>query len=324
MWATIKLLSMLVMLLCTLTITAIAQPGTPIPSAAAVSDQKLGSVLIFNFYTSSPLNPTTRNTRLSITNTNPTDGVAVHFFLVDGASNSQSDFFTCLLANQTNSFQAGDYDPGTTGYIIAIAVSPTGCPMSFNYLMGDEYVKFDAGHAVSFGAEAIAALYTGTLPGCGGASATLNFDGVSYNQLPRRLMVDQVRSPADNNSMLLIVNRIGGNFLSSQVSTLGTINGELCDDLGSAHNFSFTHNQSQLVSSLSDSFPVTSPLFSSLIPTGRVGWMSFAADATDAALLGVAINFNPALLVKRGGHNLRALSLTTTTSLVIPIFIPSC
>ena len=314
------------LMLCAWTATTVAQPGTAIPSAAAVSDQKLGSVLIYNYYTSSISNPATKNTRVSITNTNATDGVAVHFFLVDGTSGSQSDIFICLVPNQTTSFLASDVDPGSTGYIVAVAVAPTGCPLSFNYLIGDEYVKLDSGHAASFGAEAIAALYTGTLGSCGGtsSSATLNFDGASYNQLPRRLMVDKIRSPADNNSMLLIVNRIGGSLTAGTASAIGTVNGELCDDLGTAHPFNFTHNQTQLVATLSDSFLLTSPVFSSVLPTGRTGWMSFAADTTDAALLGVAINFNTTPSATRGGHNLRALSLTTTTSLVIPIFVPSC
>ena len=326
MWTTIKLASVFGLLLCTLTVTTIAQPGTAISPAAAVSDQKLGSVLIYNYYTSSGLNPATKNTRVSITNTNATDGVAVHFFLVDGTAGAQSDFFICLVPNQTTSFLTSNIDPGTTGYIVAVAVTPTGCPLSFNYLMGDEYVKLDSGHAAGFGAEAIAALYTGTLGSCGGTSvsATLNFDGVSYNQLPRRLMVDKIRSPADNNSMLLIVNRIGGSLMGS-MNPIGTVNGELCDDLGTAHPFSFTHNQTQLVTTLSDSFLLTSPIFSSVIPTGRTGWMSFSANTTDAALLGVAINFNMNSSAARGGHNLRPLSLATSSSLVIPVFVPpSC
>jgi hypothetical protein len=325
MWTKIKSVSVLVIgfMLCAWTATTIAQPGTPISPTAALSDQKQGSVLIYNYYTSSGSNPAAKNTRVSITNTNPTEGVAVHFFLVDGTAGTQSDFFICLVPNQTTWFLTSNYDPGSTGYIVAVAVAPTGCPRSFNYLLGDEYVKIDSGHATSFGAEAIAALYTGTLGSCGGASATLSFDGISYNQLPRRLMVDKIRSPANGNSMLLIVNRIGGNLTSGPSSTIGTVNGELCDDLGAAHNFSFTHNQTQLVATLSDSFLLTTPVFSSVIPTGRTGWMSFAAD-TEAALFGVAINFNTTSSATRGGYNLRTLSLATSSSVVIPIFVPIC
>ena len=324
MWTTIKLASVfgILLLFCAITVPTFAQPGTPISSTAAVSDQKTGSLLIYNYYTSSA-NPSAQNTRVSITNTNSTDGIAVHFFLVIGTSGTQSDFFICLVPNQTTTFLTSDYDPLSTGYIVAVAVASTGCPLSFNYLMGDEYVKLASGHAASFGAEAIAALYTGTLSSCGGNSATLNFDGVSYNQLPRKLMVDKIRSPANNNSMLLVVNRIGGNLVSGTASAIGTVNGELCDDLGAAHNFSFTHSQTQLIQTLSDSFLLTTPAFSSVIPTGHTGWMSFAAD-TDAALLGVAINFNMTSSATRGGHNLRTLSLATLSSIVIPVFIPVC
>ena len=50
--------------------------------------------------------------------------------------------------NQTISFLASDFDPGTTGYIVAIASdTSTGCPINFNFLIGDEFVKAASGFA---------------------------------------------------------------------------------------------------------------------------------------------------------------------------------
>src|SRR5215471_16008067 len=63
------------------------------------------------------------------------------------------------VSNQKASFTTSDADPGTRGYIVAVAVDGlTGCPANFNFLIGDEYVKYASGHAANLGAEAIAAI----------------------------------------------------------------------------------------------------------------------------------------------------------------------
>src|SRR5581483_9172805 len=188
-------------------------PGTSPAAAAALNDQKPGSVLIFPVYTSSLSNPAVENTRINITNTDPSATIFVHLFFVDGSSCSVSDNFICLTGNQTMTINAADIDPGTTGYVIAVAVDATGCPVDFNRLIGDEYVKFQSGHAANLAAEAISAI-AGGLPACSASSATatLAFNDVSYNALPRVLAVDNITSQLDGNSTMLIVDRIGGSL----------------------------------------------------------------------------------------------------------------
>jgi hypothetical protein len=246
-------------------------PGNALPAAAEMSDQKAGSVLIYNVYTSST-DPTKQNTRLNLTNTHPTLPAYVHlFFVAEGCS--VADSYVCLTANQTTSFLASDLDPGTTGYLVAVAVDGIrGCPTNFNYLIGDEYVKFASGHAANLGAESFAAI-AGGLPACDGQSVTaqLNFDGISYNRAPAVLALSNVGSRADGNDTLLILNRIGGN-LGTGAATLGTLFGVFYDDAENALSFSVAGN-CQLRNSITNNFPRTTPRFESFIPAGRTGWL---------------------------------------------------
>ncbi|MFN0107260.1 MAG: FG-GAP-like repeat-containing protein, partial [Blastocatellia bacterium] len=144
-------------------------PGGGFPAAAETSAQKAGSVLVYNIYTSST-DPNRQNTRVNITNSHSRLPAFVHMFFV-AESCSIADSYVCLTANQTASFLASDLDPGVTGYIVALAVDARGCPIDFNYLLGDEYVKFVSGHAANLSALAFAAL-PGGLPLCDGSSVT--------------------------------------------------------------------------------------------------------------------------------------------------------
>ncbi|HQR35494.1 MAG TPA: ExeM/NucH family extracellular endonuclease [Blastocatellia bacterium] len=303
-----------------------AGPGGVIPSAAETSDQKAGSVLIYNVYTSGTTSSNTQNTRINLTNVHSTLPAYVHlFFVAEGCS--IADSYLCLTANQTASFLASDLDPGTTGYLVAVAVDALGCPRSFNYLIGDEYVKFASGHAANLGAQAFSAL-AGGLPACNGNSvtATLSFDGISYNRTPAVLALDNIGARADGNDTLLILNRIGGN-LGIGASTLGTVFGLLYDDAENSLSFSVSGN-CQLRNSLSNNFPRTTPRFESFIPAGRTGWLKVFNQTGAIGMTGAAINFNANASASAGafnqGHNLHTLTLNNGMSYVIPVFPPSC
>ena len=145
-------------LLSALTLSVLAaDPGIPMRngSETSASDQHPASVLFYPIYTSNSTAPATENARLSLTNTGPSE-IAIHLFFIDGASCAPADAQICLTPNQTTAFLASNFDPGTTGYIVAVAVSPvTGWPVSYNYLIGDEYVKFASGHTANLGAQGI-------------------------------------------------------------------------------------------------------------------------------------------------------------------------
>src|SRR5215468_8953213 len=61
-----------------------ADPGQTYPPTSEVSDQKAGSFLFYNFYTSGATSGATANTRVNITNTSSTSSAFVHLFFVDG------------------------------------------------------------------------------------------------------------------------------------------------------------------------------------------------------------------------------------------------
>ena len=300
----------------------------PFPAESEVSAQKPGSILIYNYYSSNAADPGRENTRISITNTDPLLLAFVHLFFINGDSCEVGDLFLCLTPNQTTSFLASDIDPGVTGYLVAVAVNEDfGCPINFNSLIGDAYVKLPTGHAACLNAESIAAVSDEPVV-CDPnnlTTAELLFDGVHYNRIPRTLALSNVTSLLDGNSTFLVLNRIGGN-LGNQAAAIGNFAGWLFDDV--EHRFSFTANGGcQFRRLLSNYFPRTSPRLSQVVPSGRAGWMKFWA-VEDFGLLGAAINFNPyaaALVVPTlGGQNLHKLTLTNAASLTIPIVRPKC
>ena len=306
-----------------------AGPGTLASPQNQLSDQKAGSILAYPIYTSDAANAAAQNTRLAITNTHQSRTAFVHLFFVDGASCSVADSFICLTPNQTAAILASDVDAGTTGYVIAVATDNGGCPINFNYLIGDEYVKLATGHQANLGAEAIAAL-AGGLTACNAASANaaqINFDGVSYNALPRVLAASNLPSRADGNDTLLIVNRLGGN-LATGAATLGTLFGLMYDDAEKVFSFSLPAASCQSRGSLSNDRPRLVPRYEQIIGAGRSGWLKLSGGNNDIGIFGAQINRNANAASNAGafnqGHNLHTLTLTTTQSVTIPIFPPTC
>jgi hypothetical protein len=304
-----------------------ADPGLSIPATSSASDQKAGSLLYYNIYTSSVATPALQNTRFSITNTNDSAGIYVHLFFVDGVACSIADRYICLSRSQTAVALASEQDPGTTGYVVAIATDAEGRPAVFNYLIGDEYVKFDSGHFASLGADAYAKLTPDNVLSTDGSLGAIFFDGLilagSYNQAPRVLALDNIPDRASGNDTMLIVNRIGGN-LGIGAATLSALFGLLYDDAEQPHSFIIVGG-CQFRRSLTNDVPKTTPRFELVIPAGQSGWMKIFSQS-DIGICGVAINRNTAQAANafNEGHNLHALRLSAAANLVIPIFPPGC
>jgi len=318
-------LLMILTALFLVSVTALAaDPGDRFPDESAISDQKAGSVLFYNIYTSDAANSSAENTRINITNTSAFKSVSVKLYLVDGSLCSPADNTICLTPNQTASFTAAEFDPGTSGYIVAVATDANGCPIKYNFLIGDEYVKFASGHVANLGAEAVSGL---NVPPCSEteASYTLNFDGSAYGRLPSILAIDNIASRLDGNNTLLILNRPSGDLMIG-ADRIGAVSGLLYDDKETPFSFSITSNQCQVKFSFGETIPRTAPRFNTVVPAGRTGWVRLNTTS-NTPLLGAVINRNEAANTSPGaynqGHNLHKLRLTNA-SVIVPVFPANC
>jgi hypothetical protein len=316
------------MTLIVLSSTALAaEPGTPFPSTSEVSDQKLGSVLIFKAFTSSAVNPALANTQFSIVNTSQTSPVFLHLFLIDGRDCSVADSFICLTPCQIVCFFASDIDPGTSGYAVAVAVNSDGCPVSHNFLTGSCRVRFPivgahAGqfHEADLGAEAFARI--ATAPECDPASPTavIAFDGVNYNRASRVLVAEPLLSTADA-SQLLVVDRVGGNLVTG-VANIGTIFGIICDD--AENKFSTTFMAGCQFRGDPRDFRTTPPI-NAFLTAGRCAFLDLWA-ASDVGLVGAIFTTYTSgpLAGFSSGKNLAKSTLTSTAFFIIPVFPIGC
>lgn len=321
-------------------------PGSASDAALGrgISENKLGSVLFFNFYTSDALSSQV-NTRFNITNANPTQDIVVHVFFVDANTCGIADAFICLTGNQTTTFLASDLDPNVTGYLVAVAVDNQGRPVSFNFLAGDELIVTSTGHRFGLAAMAVARR-DGNFASpinADGATSTLFFNGAQYDYLPYTMILDSFPSQVGAVGAPLADTRLyvytplsdlvtGGNTFA------GTLFFLMHDD--AERTFSgqlplncYLASDKQRVTSVR-----TSPPINTIVPTGRTGWAAFYANGSQKVpcdTSGSTVTLNTAPLMGAtatkvgsftGGHNLRYATTFNAPgySIKIPVIPPSC
>src|SRR5262245_13568166 len=347
-----KTLFLITMLCAGLAINANAQniPGLPGDAAPAaqgfgVSENKLGSVLFFNFYTSDAASSQV-DTRVNITNVNSVQDIVVHIFFVDSVTCNIADSFLCLTRNQTSSFSTSDIDPNVTGYIVAVAVDSLGRPASFNFLAGDELVVTSTAHR--FGLAAVAAARRdgdfASPVNSDGLTATMVFNGRQYDLLPQTMVLDSFPSQVGGVGSSLADTRLYvytplADLLSGGPAFNGTLFFLVHDD--QERTFSaqlsfgcFLSPDKQRITSIR-----TVPNINTIVPTGRSGWATFSAtgvrvidcgDGSNTAVRPSSVPFMGPTATRTGGftggHNLRYATVFRSPgySITVPIISPPC
>lgn len=253
---------------------AILQAGSSAPRSAA-SSLKPGSVLFFHKYTSDLNHPDKVNTLLTLTNTNPDDGVTMRLFYVHNCQ--ITDKFLNLAANQTRTIAMSVESPGDSGYVIAIAVTPNGIPTQFNWVIGSASVRDEQGREYSYNAFSVAKRTASVAPS-NGETATLTFDNTQYDRLPKTSAIDNIQN---QDPQAGIANHTEISFYTpladlsgSQISSAKTI-ATAYDQTGKAYPTEL-NNICGLYGNVDDFF-WTSPSVNTFIKPGKPGWATLAA-----------------------------------------------
>ena len=330
---------------------ATASMAAPAVSPSIPSDMKQGSMLFYNIYTST-VGDASQNTRLNITNTHPTKSVNVHFFFARSIDCTIADTYVCLTANQTFSFLASEYDPGETGFIFGVATDDAGCPINFNYLIGDLYTKSYFGTtsyfqanlgAVAFAAQNIwdGANYVAWAP----FTRALLFNNdmlcaiafglyhdvtnptichALYDKVPCQLAVDNIQSEADGNTTLLILHSMQGK--PEQAGSIGTLLGQVFDDNEKGYSFQTSQTGCIWTKVINKSLIRVPTGIDKVISKGHTGWMYFQSPnggttgVPDLGLLGATIVSSNKVETFNGGHNLHYLRVKDNRGFAIPVF----
>lgn len=284
-----------------------------------VSDQKAGSILVFPYYTSTIGGAS--DTRLTISNISNAAGTIanqtyVHLFIIDGTTCQQADLYLCLTPNASFSFKASDYDPGNTGYVIAVAVNAQGVPIQNNVLIGNAFVNTPE-FADNYGAESFRA-NSFALATVSGNTATLFFDQVGYDALPKQFAVE-IQSPLDAPGQQIVTSGLIGDL------TIGPLVGAAQVGTGLAFNeqekfVSFSNwltGSCQVRATINSNSPRVPNGLGNLIKSGQAGHLKFNVRGAVGLLL------TPRTAPWRGIRTLHKTQ-TSATSLTIPIFVPVC
>lgn len=286
-------------------------PGTPV----IVHDQRAGSVLVFPYYISQAAQQ--KDTRLTISNVGDNQVIA-HVFFIDGKTCHQSDQFLCLTPNASFSFRTSEFDPETTGWLLAVAVDDQGRPIRNNVLIGNAFVR-DGDYVDNYAAETFWAQSNALASINPDSTATLYFDGGSYDLLVNQLSTE-IQSPLDAPGQRLVTVGMSGDLSRSQltgaaqVGTATIYNGN--EKPFGSFNSLLTGN-CQAIATISTTNPRVPFGMSQMIPPGQVGSLTFNVGA------GVGLVMTPRTAQWRGIRGLHNMNYIAG-SMTIPMYRPTC
>lgn len=295
-----------------------------VSAATLIGDQKPGSVLFYNRFTSSASNPARENTTLNLTNTHPANSILVRVFLVDGATCQTDEIQICLAARQTVSYLLSDLDPGVRGYIVAVATNQQGQPIQFNWLTGNVVIKqpgtnISGSFSTLLSALAVAKRKDGAVTPSG-VEAEMIFDDVNYDRLPAQLAFDGVPSQSNGvNATTLAFYRPPSTLASapSNVSIQVTAWGR--DNDGAVVSASGNASTACYGNLALGSFRLAPRTINQLLPFGATGWLAVSAG-DNLPVLGAQFNSGE----YNSGNNGRALSFSAEYRIRLPIAPVTC
>jgi hypothetical protein len=306
----------------TQTVSFVELKLSAVPAALRQSDQKPGSVLFYHRYLSSLGTSNGNNTTISLTNTSLTDSAKVRLFFISALDCQPFEQALCLAPQQTASFLMSEFDPGTTGYCVAVACDAQGNPTQFNWLIGNAQMRQTSPLNSQFydstlSALALAKRTSGAL-GATNNVAEMAFDDVTYDRLPAQLAADNLPSQgttiANANATLLalyrpVANLAGGSSNTSLSFTLHNSTGQ-------------SASATQPIGCYADLRLSTlrfNAALATILPAGKTGWMRISAQ-DNGPLLGA--QFNSGLYAS--GATLRAVTFAADYRIKIPIKAPGC
>lgn len=286
----------------------------PSHAQAIPNDQKAGSVLVFPYYTSRAATQT--DTRLSISNVGPRT-TYFHIFLIDGSSCQPADLFLCFTPNASVALKASEYDPEMTGWFLGVAVNLQGIPIQNNALIGNAFLT-EGEYVNNYNAEAFWARDAG-LATVDIWTATLNFNGIGYDQIPNQLEAE-IQSPLDAPNQKLVTVGLSGDLTGGQISGATQVGPGLVyngNEVPFASFSLFLNGNCQAFGTVSTTNPRVPFGMARLIPAGQVGTMKIGVGAA------VGLLFTSRSGKWNGIRPLHKLAFTNST-LTIPLFPPVC
>lgn len=286
------------------------------------SDQKPGSVLFYHRYTSSLSNPNAKDTTISLTNTSLTDATKARLFFVNGQDCQTFDVAVCLNPQQTTTFKMSEYDPGTTGYVVAVAIDSDGKPTQFNWLIGNAHIRqisplSNQSYDTILSATAVSKR-SATIPVTNN-KAEMAFDDVMYDSLPSQIAADNIPSQGTSaqnaNATFLGLYRPTGDLSG------GTVAPKV--DLGIFNNQSGASIASQTLGCYADLRLSTirfNPQLTTILATGQTGWIRISAS-DKLPILGAQFSSGASF---SSGTSLRAIMSAPDYRILVPVKIPGC
>ncbi len=293
-----------------------------------------------------------------------TGSIIVHVFFIRGSDCQQSDQYICLTKGASISFLMSQQDPDTTGYVIAVAVDQNGLPVSWNALIGNAFVNngtIQGNYGAEAFANTGPFGFLTTTANLQSASATLVFNGgvplgvpggfgnlpfvppaafplgvapavaLGYDQVPNQFAVE-IQAPADAPGQTVVHAGLAGDISlggaltgAAQVGTGLVWRGD--EKQGSFVRFLVGVCQTFGVIRVDNPrVPGTLGVF---LPKGSSAVLRYDTGPSVGLLL-TPFQFTAALpsgVIPGTFGGIRTLHKTrvaTTTSLIIPVFMPVC